>query len=81
MAATRGMPTSRWKGQIMLRVTVGMPAASTARDTSPTDRQQSGQTGARSARSTSSLFMASAMAGALCCSSSVLLLPWKPMIE
>ena len=60
---------------------MGIPAASMTRDTSPTDRQQSGQTGARSARSTSSLFIASAIAGALSCSRRLESLPWKPMIE
>jgi len=65
MAATLGIPMSRWKGQIMFRVTVGIPAASITLATSPTDRQQSGQTGARSARSTSSDLIASAICGAL----------------
>lgn len=60
-----GIPIRRWKGQIMLRVTVGIPASSILRATSPTDRQQSGQTGARSARSTSSLRIAAAISGAL----------------
>ena len=76
MAATRGIPIRRWKGQIMLRVTVGIPAASIFRATSPTDRQQSGQTGASSARSTSSLRMLAAISGALLVSSCEESLPW-----
>ena len=81
MAATRGMPISLWKTQIILRTTVGIPTVSTARATSPTDRQQSGQTGARIARSTSSLFMDAAMAGAVSFSSWLGSLPWKPIVE
>ena len=81
MAATRGIPTCRWIGQIMLSVTVGIPAASSFLATSPTDRQQSGQTGARSARSTSSLRIAAAISGADSFSSTSVLFPWYPMIE
>ena len=70
------MPTRRWYGQIMFSVTVGTPAASITLATSPTDRQQSGQTGARMARSTSSLFIAAAISGALRSTSSEVSPPW-----
>ena len=76
MAATRGMPSARWKTQIMFSVTVEIPSASSTRATSPTDRQQSGQTGAKSARSTSSLRIRDAISGALRVSSSLASLPW-----
>ena len=65
----------------MFRVTVEIPASSILRATSPTDRQQSGQTGARSAMSTSSSFMAAAISGALWFSSVLESAPWNPMIE
>ena len=81
MAATRGMPTNAWRGQSMFRHTVGIPRSSITLATSPTDLQQSGQTGARMARSTSSLCIDAAMAGADSASRAVVSLPWYPMIE
>ncbi len=67
---------TRWNGHSMFRVTVAMPADSISRATHPADRQQSGQTGASNARSTSSLFMAAAIAGALPPTSTLLSFPW-----
>ncbi len=65
MAATRGAPAAQVKSGIIESDTVGMPAASISRWASPTDRQQNGQTGAKSARSTESDRIPSMIAGTL----------------
>ena len=67
---------ARWSGHSMFKVTVEIPADSTSRATSPTDRQQSGQTGASNARSTSSRFIEAAISGALSLTRVELSLPW-----
>ena len=66
----------RWKIHTISSVTVGIPAASITRATSPTDRQQSGHTGASTARSTDSLAIPAAIAGAVSVSSTLVLDPW-----
>ena len=70
MAASRGTPTAAVKAGIMESETVAMPLASSTRWTSPTDRQQKGQPGTRTAASTPSSFIRAAMAGAVTSSSS-----------
>jgi hypothetical protein len=63
MAAILGAPTERVNSGIMESEMVEMPAASISLCTSPTDRQQNGQTGTSTAASTSSAFICSIMAG------------------
>ena len=58
---TRGAPTDAEISGIQECTAVLMPAASTTRATSPTDRQQKGHTGTKSARSTSWRTRASAI--------------------
>jgi len=65
MPASLGTPTARVSSGIHESVTVAMPLASRTRCTSPTDRQQNGQTGTSAAASTPSARMRSAMAGAV----------------
>ena len=81
MAATRGMPIIFWKTQTILSVTVGIPAFSIARATNPTDRQQSGQTGASIAKSTLSCFIWFAISGPETLAKWLESSPWKPIIE
>ena len=61
--ATRGAPIARVKSGSVESATVARPAFSISRCTSPTDRQQNGQTGTRSTASTSSAFICSIIAG------------------
>lgn len=65
MPAMRGAPTEAVSSGIGERVTVGTPAFSISRCTSPTDQQQVVQKGARSTRSTSSLLIRRIIAGTL----------------
>ncbi len=65
MAATRGAPAAQVKSGIIESDTVGMPAASISLAASPTDRQQNGQAGARTATSTSSECIRSMISGTL----------------
>ncbi len=80
MPATRGGLTEAVKSGSIDMATLVMPAASMPLEASPTDRQQNGQTGTSSAKSTSSVFMFSTMRGRLRSSIS-----WgfgrKPMME
>jgi hypothetical protein len=79
MAAILGAPTERVNSGIMESEMVEMPAASISLCTSPTDRQQNGQTGTSTAASTSSAFICSIMAGTLSSKSSrgSRTKPWK----
>lgn len=80
MPATRGGLTEAVKPGNIDSATLVIPAASIPLEASPTDRQQNGQTGTSSARSTPSVFMLSMMRGRLRSSIS-----WgfskKPMME
>lgn len=71
MAATRGAPTDAVKLAMVESVIVLIPASSTARCTSPTDRQQIVQTGASTTASTPSATMCSIIGGRWVSSSSV----------
>lgn len=62
MAATRGMPVIFWNDQMEFNTTVGIPRFSISRATRPAVNWHCGHTGMRSARSTSSLTIASAIA-------------------
>jgi len=63
MAATRGAPAATVRSGIIERAMVAMPAASTFRCARPTDRQQMGQTGTKTAASTDSARIRSIIAG------------------
>ena len=63
--ATRGAPTEAVNSGIMDNETVAMPLASMTCWTSPTDRQQIGQTGTSRATSTASAAIRAVMAGAV----------------
>ncbi len=63
--ATRGVPTALVKGVSIVSVSVEMPAASITLAASPTDRQQNGQAGTKSATSTSSERIRSIIPGTL----------------
>ena len=65
MAATRGAPIAAVKSGTIDSAMVLMPAASTTRCASPTDRQQIGQTGTKTATSTASRFICATIAGTL----------------
>jgi len=69
MAASRGTPTAAVNAGIIDSETVAIPLASRTLWTSPTDRQQKGQEGTRTAASTPSSFIRAAMAGAVTFSS------------
>ena len=71
MPASRGTPTLRVRSGIHETVTVASPLASRALCTSPTDREQNGQTGTSTPASTPSSCIAPAMAGAVVPTSSV----------
>ena len=79
MAAILGAPTERVNSGIMESEMVEMPAASISLCTSPTDRQQKGQTGTSRATSTSSCFIWPIIAGTLLSNSSrgSRTKPWK----
>ncbi len=62
MPATRGAPVARVKSGSVERAAVVSPAFSISRCTSPTDRQQNGQTGTSRTASTSSFFICSIIA-------------------
>ena len=63
IAATLGIPISRWNSGVMVSVTVENPFSSKKRATSPTDRQHSGQAGVNKTASTSSSFILAATLG------------------
>jgi hypothetical protein len=63
--ATRGAPTEAVNSGIIDNDTVAMPLASMTRWTSPTDRQQIGQTGTSRVTSTASSAIRAAIAGAV----------------
>ena len=65
MPATRGAPTDRVKSGRVERLTVESPALSISRWTSPTDRQQNGQTGTSRTASTPSARILATIAGTL----------------
>ena len=65
MAVTRGAPIAAVSAGTIESAIVLMPAASTTCCASPTDRQQIGQTGTKTAASTASRFICSIMAGML----------------
>jgi hypothetical protein len=67
--ATRGAPTEAVNSGIIDNDTVAMPQASRTFWTSPTDRQQMGQTGTSMATSTASAAIRAAIAGAVQASS------------
>ena len=77
---TLGAPTETVSSGTQEWTAVEMPASSITRATSPTDRQQKGQTGTIKAKSTSSLFMPSTIFGAVTSRSSPGLRMY-PMIE
>jgi hypothetical protein len=62
--ATRGAPTEAVNSGIIDNDTVAMPDASMTRWTSPTDRQQIGQTGTSTATSTACSTIRAAICGA-----------------
>ena len=70
MVAILGAPTERVNSGIMESEMVEMPAASISLCTSPTDRQQNGQTGTSTAASISSAFIPSIIACTLVSNSS-----------
>ncbi len=63
IAATRGAPAATVRSGIIERAMVEMPAASTCCCARPTDRQQMGQTGTKTAASTASACIRSIIAG------------------
>ena len=71
MPARRGTPTRRVRSGIHDRVTVESPLPSRILSTSPTDREQNGQTGTSTTASTCSSRMLAAIAGAVVSTSSV----------
>ena len=71
MPASRGTPTARVSSGIHDSVTVAMPLASRIRWTSPTDREQNGQTGTSTTASTCSSRMLAAIVGAVFSTNSV----------
>jgi hypothetical protein len=71
MPASRGTPTLRVRSGIHDTVTVASPLASRILCTSPTDREQKGQTGTSTTASTPSSCIAAAMTGAVFSTSSV----------
>ncbi len=66
IAATRGAPAAALRSGIIESAIVEIPAASTFRCASPTDRQQIGQTGTKTAASTDSPRIRSMIAGTEC---------------
>ena len=70
MAAILGAPTERVNSGIIESEMVEIPAASICLCTSPTDRQQKGQTGTSKATSAPSAFIRWIIAGALSSNSS-----------
>jgi hypothetical protein len=71
IAATRGAPTAAVSAGAIESAMVLIPAASASRCASPTDWQQIGQTGTKTAASTSSALMRSMIAGTLVARNSV----------
>ena len=65
MPASRGTPTLRVRSGIHDSVTVESPLDSRILWTSPTDREQNGQTGTSTTASTPSLCIPAAIAGAV----------------
>ena len=65
MPASRGTPTLRVRSGIHDSVTVATPLDSRIRWTSPTDREQNGQTGTSTTASTPSSRIPAAIAGAV----------------
>ena len=70
MAAILGAPTERVNSGIIESEMVDIPASSISLCTSPTDRQQNGQTGTSTAASTPSAFIRWIIAGTLSSKSS-----------
>ena len=71
------MPTARLNSWVGVSTTVEIPFASRNRAASPTDRQQKGQAGVRSAASTCSRAICTAI-GAMAVSMNSVLSHWNP---